>query len=666
MQARTTSPSSDELNRSMPSSPSTAPSSPAFDPRDPPSPTPSTHRQPLFPRRHRTAAHDSPVNKVLPPIDPRRPRRVVSPASSTRSRDSLPSFGVEPGRFVNGQFVKEGVEQDVRTMIGQDDGPEDFTQNMEYWMRCSTLPERMGEQPGISEGPQPNKDSAYPPPPTVEDDRDDAFSSDSTFSPVETSNSPRPLQKAVESRHAQDSQSTNLKMDDQSQLQVLREQIEAITRDRDDLQEHGRKSEVEAAAMVDKVETAQRKSRVLETERHALQEEVQQCRAEMASMAQKFEAQETERRAIIRELEVSKAETALMHKEAKLTARQCEEECASIRQELAMKVDQMEEGARLAARKHHEERDSLSADLGVARTQSSIMSREVKTMSQQHDEERKAWLETLEQSSAGRDSAGQEVNAFPMGQHELLDVKIKLATDKITSIEAGLDQERRSMREEEHESSRAEMELLRAQFSEQLSEQKRRQDDEVTRLKTALKKLFRQLKAQRSNALMEKAAIEEDGEEQGERQGAVVTPKLELVQLRQSLASTQKELARCQSEHAQLHTEVVQPLEAQLAVLRKQQASLASESVAQRRLDESVNRDLEGRLVAAMQARERHWRQMLEDERVRVRKRDDLLRRERGESETMGKVLMLQWGKQEMGLATKTSSQPYRYRYVGR
>ena len=84
--------------------------------------------------------------------------------------------------------------------------------------------------------------------------------------------------------------------------------------------------------------------------------------------------------------------------------------------------------------------------------------------------------------------------------------------------------------------------------------------------------------------------------------------------------------------------------------LRVEAGAARQEALAATETNEAVNAELEARFAEAMEAREKEWM-----------RRANLLFRER---EKMGKVLLREWGRAEMGQSKKGEKQAYRYKYV--
>ncbi len=156
--------------------------------------SPESESTRLASARSQSRRHTNHLNHTS---DTRRPPRSTSSSLSSLSSSDfkmgdysidLSKLGGNSSNFSNGLSKKDSSmaptppQRDVDAVSSHDDGPTDFTLNMEQWMR--------GEQPYAQQGTEAPNKSAAPPNPTIEDYHDEsAFVPQSTSTPVHRASS---------------------------------------------------------------------------------------------------------------------------------------------------------------------------------------------------------------------------------------------------------------------------------------------------------------------------------------------------------------------------------------------------------------------------------------------------------------------------------------------
>ncbi|KAI9846223.1 MAG: hypothetical protein M1838_001360 [Thelocarpon superellum] len=339
--------------------------SPGYDPRDPPSPTPISRR---------AGRPFSPVNNVLPPIDGPRPRRMrpASPSSSVSSEPTRASFvGDRPLELGGGTDISLRFP-DVALIPGG--GPEDFTENLAYYMAALEPREKESRHATGSEESQTSKSMSYPPRPSVEDGATGLSSIDSSFSPVECSTSPRPLIRDVRmaaNKGSDETRPTTQQPDMEkilSEMQRLREQLRAATEEREMAQKEAMTAKAEAKKMSETLKT-------MDEEGKLAARELEVARAAATEMSQQVKAMANDRDLATRELEIVKAESALLSKETQMTTNNLEDECEALKREVRdtkAAMAEMGDAAPVTARDRDQERRALRRALELSKTEVKI------------------------------------------------------------------------------------------------------------------------------------------------------------------------------------------------------------------------------------------------------------------------------------------------------
>lgn len=164
--------------------------------------------------------------------------------------------------------------------------------------------------------------------------------------------------------------------------------------------------------------------------------------------------------------------------------------------------------------------------------------------------------------------------------------------------------------------------------------------------------------------------IVEDDDQSGDEDS---TPKNELESLRllvQKQASTlkrveaersilRKEAARLQDMQGIPQNQHVLDLQSQLDAVRRENQKLRDDAAIREQDFQAVNKAMDERLARMLS------KALKERTKTAVNKRDgQWVEKMQNERELMGKVLMREWGRQEVGVAEEGEKQSYRYKYV--
>jgi hypothetical protein len=134
-----------------------------------------------------------------------------------------------------------------------------------------------------------------------------------------------------------------------------------------------------------------------------------------------------------------------------------------------------------------------------------------------------------------------------------------------------------------------------------------------------------------------------------------------LKSLKAEMSSLRKESTRLNDLEASSQTETTTDLRCQIDILRRENETLRTDAETREQDFMAVNKAMDERLAAVLS------KAMKERAKSVVNKRDgQWAEKLQGEREFMGKVLMREWGRQEVGIAPGDEKQGYRYKYVQR
>ncbi|KAF1967425.1 hypothetical protein BU23DRAFT_559345 [Bimuria novae-zelandiae CBS 107.79] len=200
---------------------------------------------------------------------------------------------------------------------------------------------------------------------------------------------------------------------------------------------------------------------------------------------------------------------------------------------------------------------------------------------------------------------------------------------------------------------------------------------EKRRIATELKKTTQELEHLRAEA----ARKEDDEEDSSDEESSIVSsmhtdPKdAELENLRllvrkqassvktlkSELSALRKETTRLKDLAATSNNETVADLESQLEALSRENEKLKADAETREQDFVAINKTMDERLAGVFS------KALKERAKTVVSKRDgQWAEKVQGEREFLGKVLMREWGRQEVGVAREGERQGYRYKYVQR
>lgn len=134
-----------------------------------------------------------------------------------------------------------------------------------------------------------------------------------------------------------------------------------------------------------------------------------------------------------------------------------------------------------------------------------------------------------------------------------------------------------------------------------------------------------------------------------------------LKNLKLETSSLRKETTRLKSLETTSQTETVTDLQFEIDNLRLENGALKKDAEAREQDFMAINKAMDERLAAVLS------KAMKERAKTMVSKRDgQWAEKMQGEREFMGKVLMREWGRQEVGVALEGEKQGYRYKFVQR
>jgi chromosome segregation ATPase len=131
--------------------------------------------------------------------------------------------------------------------------------------------------------------------------------------------------------------------------------------------------------------------------------------------------------------------------------------------------------------------------------------------------------------------------------------------------------------------------------------------------------------------------------------------------LKSETSSLRKEATRLKDLESSSQTESITDLRSQIDTLRRENKMLKTDAETREQDFMAVNKAMDERLAAVLS------KAVKERAKTVVNKRDgQWAEKMQGEREFMGKVLMREWGRQEVGVAQEGEKQGYRYKYVQR
>ncbi|KAJ4293559.1 hypothetical protein N0V90_008842 [Kalmusia sp. IMI 367209] len=131
--------------------------------------------------------------------------------------------------------------------------------------------------------------------------------------------------------------------------------------------------------------------------------------------------------------------------------------------------------------------------------------------------------------------------------------------------------------------------------------------------------------------------------------------------LKSETSTLRKETTRLKTLEATSQHETITDLQCQLDSLRRENESLKTDAAIREQDFQAINKAMDERLATMLS------KTLKERTKTAVNKRDgQWAEKMQGERELMGKVLMREWGRQEVGVAKEGEKQGYRYKYVQR
>ncbi|KAF2646887.1 hypothetical protein P280DRAFT_465038 [Massarina eburnea CBS 473.64] len=206
---------------------------------------------------------------------------------------------------------------------------------------------------------------------------------------------------------------------------------------------------------------------------------------------------------------------------------------------------------------------------------------------------------------------------------------------------------------------------------------------EKKRLAKELKKTSREMEQLRQEATAKKAGEEDFSDDESSLISSSTHPdtkEAEIENLRTLLRTQTATLKTLKTESSALRkensrlktsvhkssssTDILSTLHSELASLRRENAKLVAAAKAREVDFDAMNKAMDERLATVLS------KVMRERARTVVGKRDgqwaDSVGKMNGERELLGRVLMREWGKQEVVVKRETEEQPYRYKFVQR
>jgi chromosome segregation ATPase len=386
-------------------------------------------------------------------------------------------------------------------------------------------------------------------------------------------------------------------------------------------------------------------------------------------------------------LEDSRADVAAKEKQL-LQSRNLESQIQSLQTQLdAARADAAAKDQQML--RHIEEQEQSEQRLNTAQGRVQSLENTVSTLRQQlaeaHRDSAKARTDA-EQFEQNLEDANERLqDSRAEADRRVADVERKLAKLKESKLEAeSRFKELQSQHDDLVEAHETELEGVRSKAEDAIRKAVTLLDQERSEKKRTVKELkktshdLERLRAEVANKAAEDAFSDEessllssihpdakDAEIENLRtllrkqSSALKTLKTETSTLRKETTRLKTEVHRSSSS-----TDAVDALHIQLSSLRRENEKLVAAAKTREEDLEAVNKAMDERLAAMLS------KVIKERARSVVGKRDgqwaDSVGKANSDRELMGKVLMREWGKQEVGVADKGEDQPYRYKYVQR